>query len=205
MQNQSDVRRTITTKIIESLKQGRIPWRRPWKVTGVGVETPRLPTNLTTLKPYAESTSRSSGWPLRSGASTSNFWASYKQWQSVGSSVKKGEKATQIVFFKPIKKTVEQEDGSERLESFPLLRTFPVFSIHQVEGGVAEKFLNRPAKPIFETANRAEFDRMVEATGADIRYGGSRAVYSPAPSRLHPSASRGAFREFRCLCRDALP
>jgi antirestriction protein ArdC len=125
-----------------------------------------------------------------------NLWASYKQWQSVGSSVKKGERATQIVFFKAIKKTVEQADGTERLESFPLLRSFPVFNIHQVEGAIAERFLTPTAKPIFQSADRADFDRMVAATEADIRYGGSRAVYHRLPADYIQVPHEGHFESF---------
>jgi antirestriction protein ArdC len=125
-----------------------------------------------------------------------DYWATFQQWKSVGAHVKKGEKSTQIVFYKPIKKTVEQADGTERLESFPLLRTFPVFSIHQVEGAIAERFLARPAKPIFQSADRADFDRMVEATGADVRHGGSRAVYYRLPADYIQVPHEGHFESF---------
>ena len=193
MPNQSDVRRSITTRITEALKKGTIPWRRPWSA---GIDGPRLPTNLTTLKPYSGINVPILWMAAEERGFDVNFWASYKQWQSVGSSVKKGEKATQIVFFKPIKRTVEQADGSERLESFPLLRTFPVFNIHQVEGRIAERFLAPTAKPIFQSADRAEFDRMVEATEADIRFGGSRAVYHRLPADYIQVPHEGHFESF---------
>jgi len=111
-----------------------------------------------------------------------DFWATFDQWKSVGGHVKKGEKATQIVFFKPIRKTVEADAGTERSKSFPLMRTFSVFSIHQDEGRVVEPFLNRTAKQVWESANRAEFDRVVQATQADVRYGGSKALYFRPPA-----------------------
>ena len=168
MPTQAEIRNNITDRIIESLKNGRIPWRKPW----TGIDGPRLPSNMTTLRPY-----RGINIPILWLAGQErgyqvDYWATFDQWKSVGGHVKKGEKATQIVFFKPIRKTVEADDGTERSKSFPLMRTFSVFSIHQVEGRVVEPFLNRTAKPVWESANRAEFDRVVQATQADIRYGG---------------------------------
>jgi antirestriction protein ArdC len=172
MLSQTEIRNNITNRIVESLKQGRIPWRKPW----TGVEGPRLPTNLTTKRPYSGINIPILWLAGQERGYEVDYWGSYKQWQSVGANVKRGERATQIVFFKPIKKTVRDEDGTERLESFPVLRVFPIFNIHQVMGDIIEPYLNRSAKPIFENADRAEFDRMVKATQADIRFGGSIAV-----------------------------
>jgi antirestriction protein ArdC len=110
--------------------------------------------------------------------------------------VEKGEKASQIVFYRPLRKIVREDDGSESVESFPLLRTFSVFSIHQVDGGVVEPFLVQPARPIFEDASRAEFDQVVRATKADIRFGGNYALYSRPPQDYVQMPVEGHFHSF---------
>ena len=91
--------------------------------------------------------------------------------------MKKGEKAVHVVLFKPVKKVVKDEDGTERTEQFPILRVFPVFSVHSVQGGGVDTLLNQPAGPVLEHEQREEFQRVVAATKADVRYGGSKAVY----------------------------
>src|SRR5262249_52978415 len=109
-----------------------------------------------------------------------DLWASYQQWASIGAQVKRGEKAERIVFYSPIKKTLKDENGDERLASFPLLKTWSVFNIAQVEGEAVERF-HRQIPVKFDEPNREEFDRVVAATNADIRYGGDRAVYFRLP------------------------
>ena len=192
MQSQTEIRQSITNKIIESLKQGKIPWRKTWS----GIEGPRTPTNFVTKRRYSGinvpilwMTGQDRGYDV-------DYWGTFNQWRSVGASVKKGEKSSQIVFFRPIKKTVTDANGTETIESFPMLRTFPVFSIHQVQGAVVEPFLNRPAGPTFVHEQRDEFERVVAATGADIRYGGSKAAYYRSPADYIQMPHEDRFESF---------
>ena len=173
MLSQTEIRQNITNTIIESLKKGKIPWRKPWS----GINGPRCPTNYATKRRYSGvnipilwQASQERGYDV-------DYFATFNQWKSVGASVKKGEKAIHVVLFKPIKKIVKDEDGTERTEQFPILRVFPVFSIHSVQGGGVEKLLNQPAGRAFEHEQRDEFLRVVAATQAEVRYGGSKAVY----------------------------
>lgn len=173
MLSQNEIRQNITNSIIESLKKGNIPWRKPW----TGIATPRLPTNFVTKRKYSGvnipilwAASQQRGFDV-------DYFATFNQWKSIGASVKKGEKAVHVILFKPIKRTVKDDDGTERVEQFPMMRLFPVFSIHSVQGGGIEDLLNQPAGPVFEHEQRDEFMRIVASTKADIRYGGSTAAY----------------------------
>lgn len=174
MLSQTEIRENITNTIIESLKKGKIPWRKPWS----GIDGPRTPTNFVTKRRYSGinipilwAASQERGYDV-------DYFATFNQWKSVGASVKKGAKAIHVVLFKPVKKIVKDEDGTERTEQFPILRVFPVFSIHSVQGGGVEKLLDQPAGPAFEHEQREEFLRVVAATNAEVRYGGgSKAAY----------------------------
>ncbi len=192
MQSQTEIRSKITQKIIESLKQGKIPWRKPW----TGVDGPRTPTNFVTKRRYSGINIPILWLAGQEKGYDVDYWASFQQWKSAGACVKKGEKATQIVFFKPVKRTVKDDNGDEKLESFPLLRTFSVFNISQVSGAVIEPFLDYPAGPAHEHEQREEFDRVVAATGADIRYGGSEAAYFRLPGDFIQVPHKGWFRSF---------
>ena len=129
MLSQNEIRQSITNSIIESLKKGKIPWRKPWS----GIDGPRTPMNFVTKRRYSGinipilwAASQERGYDV-------DYYATFNQWKSIGASVKKGEKAVHVVLFKPVKKVVREEDGTERLEQFPILRVFPVFSIHSVQ------------------------------------------------------------------------
>lgn len=177
MLNQNEIRESITNRIVEALKQGKIPWRRPW----TEVPNPaKLPTNFMTKRTYSGInvpllwlTEHEKGYPV-------SYWASFQQWKAVGASVKKGEKATQIVFYRQVRKTVDQENGEKKVETFPLLRFWSLFNISQISGEIAEQFKAKPQADAIETfpaVERKQFDQLVKATNADIRFGFDRAAY----------------------------
>lgn len=106
---------------------------------------------------------------------TSAHWATYKTWKSVGAQVKKGAKAQMIVFWKIIKKT----DASGDESTFLLLRYHNVFNADQVEGWDGLQ------TPVTEFDRNAECERIIQATGADIRHGGDRACFIPSVDQIH--------------------
>jgi len=177
MQTQADIRTSITNRIVEALKAGKIPWRKPWSEVPDPV---RLPTNFSSKRAYSGInvpllwlTQHEKGYPI-------SYWASFQQWKASGASVRKGERSSQIVFYRQVKKTVEQEDGTKKVETFPVLRTWSVFNVSQVDGPVAEQFKAKPQQDgqlVFEDCDRTEFDALVAATQADIRYGHMKAAY----------------------------
>ena len=90
------------------LKQGVIPWRKPWRSIPDPV---RLPTNFVTKKAYQgfnilnlQLAAQLHGYPA-------GLWASYNQWRSVGAQVRKGEKAT---YDHPLQARHEGREGRGR-------------------------------------------------------------------------------------------
>lgn len=117
----------------------------------------------------------------------SKWWATYRQWAALGCQVTKrpdgvspGQWGTNIVFCKPVTKTVTHPaTGDEDEQRFFVLRTYTVFNASQVEGAERFQVTEEPgdgkAQPNFAPA-----EELIVATGADIRHGGERAYYSPA-------------------------
>ena len=174
------------------MKKGKIPWRKPWS----GIDGPRTPTNFVTKRRYSGinipilwAASQERGYDV-------DFYATFNQWKNIGASIKKGERAIHVVLFKPVKKIVKDEDGTERTEQFPILRVFPVFSIHSVRGDAIESLLNRPAGPAFVHEQRDEFERVVAATHAEVRFAGSKAAYYRSPADYIPMPDEGRFESF---------
>jgi antirestriction protein ArdC len=103
------------------------------------------------------------------------IWGTYKQWQAEGCQVRKGEKASLVVFYKTITVDTETEGEEETAERL-IARASCVFNVDQVEGyAPAEAF---PAVPQFEPIAAAE--ALALKVGAEIREGGAKACYSPA-------------------------
>lgn len=108
----------VTTRIIEQLEKGYIPWKKPWASCLDGT------FNRISRKPY----SLLNQLLLSRGGE----YATFKQWDQIGGKVKKGEKAEIVVFWK-IKETSEKnENGEIEIKKIPILRYYNVFHISQV-------------------------------------------------------------------------
>jgi len=134
------------------------------------------------------------------------YWASFKQWNSVGANVQRGEKGTEIILWKPVTKVVKGEDGQEVKRSFPLLKSWHVFNVAQVEGETVKKYQTSAASTgtRFQDVDRAEFDLAVTATNADIRYGGHQAVYHRPPQDFLVVPHEDQFHSFPSFAETLL-
>lgn len=126
-----DIYTEITSRIISELESGTIPWEKPWVTTG-GAK------NHVTGKPYSLLNQLMLGRP--------GEYLTFKQCQQEGGRVKKGEKASMVVFWKPIPVKETDKDGKEITKTVPLLRYFNVFHIDQCEGIKAKHTKESPNK-----------------------------------------------------------
>jgi len=173
MVSQAEIREAVTNKIVAALKSGAVPfWRQMWAKS----EHSGRPTNAVSGKSY-----RGINQLLLSlSGHGSKYWATYNQWKSLGGQVRRGEKGTTAILYKPIKKTKINDVGEEEVSSFPLMRSFHVFHLSQIDGDL-KQFRDTP-RPDSETTFQ-EFgpaEEVFAATGSDLRFGGDRAFYSPS-------------------------
>ena len=108
-------------------------------------------------------------------------WGTYNQWQDRGAQVRKGEKATTVVFRK-FANTEAQEDSEERAATGSRLlftRGYSVFNAAQVDGYAPK---SDAGTPIEERIERAEafFGRI----NARVVHQGNRAFYSPSDDAI---------------------
>jgi len=95
--NRSTIYETITSKIIAAIEAGPGDPVMPWQRGGV---RPVLPTNAATGQAY-RGVNILSLWvtALQRGYDSGEF-ATLKQWNGKGATVRKGEKASPIVFYR---------------------------------------------------------------------------------------------------------
>ena len=185
MATQEDIRQSITKSIVESLKSGGIPpWRRPWGTS----PNSGFPTNTVSGRRYSGVNVLLLRLAAMRHGFTSKFWATFNQWRELGGkvmrrpeNVESGCWGQSIVFFTKVTKTeVDPITGDEEKTSFPLLKTYCVFNVDQVEGEhldhlrVKEESL--PVNPAFVNYEPAE--ETIRASGADIRIGSDQALYN---------------------------
>ena len=189
----TEIREQITQQIVEALKTEEIPfWKRPW------TNDPNCgaPINIVTGKPYRGMNPLLLTLASLKHGFVSRYWASYQQWREAGGQVRKGEKGTIIVFYKPIEHQVER-DGESKTETFFVLKYWNVFNLDQVAGDKLNKF--RPGQSTDQNPANIDWstaDKAIAATGAYTRYGGNKAFYSPAGDHIQIPA-RQQFPDLR--------
>ena len=88
-----DLYQTITDRMIKEMEQGLIPWNKPWMASGAAV-------SHTTGKPYSLLNQMVLGRP--------GEWITFSQCQHEGGHIRKGEKASMVVFWKWLDKEDEK-------------------------------------------------------------------------------------------------
>ena len=184
MQTQADIRAAVTNKIVAALQSGAVPfWRQTWTKS----EHSGPPTSAVSGKPYS-----GVNWLLLSlMGHQSKWWATYNGWKSLGGQVRRGEKGVTGILYKPVTKKKVNEDGEEEESRYGFLKTFALFHLSQVDGDLS-KF--RDTKKPDTSTTFVDFGPAEEAfaaTGADVRFGGDRAFYSPSEDyiQLPPKSS----------------
>jgi len=160
-----DVYQIVTDRIIQLLEAGTVPWHRPWKASD------QWPQNFVSHKVYRGINL----FLLNAAMYPSPYWLTFKQVQTLGGMVKKGEKSFPVVFWKMLK---EERDGEEK--RIPFLRYHSVFNIAQCEGIAVPALPGERAITAFQPIDMCE--RVVAAMPKRpaINHQGGRACYSPA-------------------------
>lgn len=183
------IREEITSKIVESLKAGTIPWRKPWSTSRNGGH----PTNVRGQK-YRGINPLLLELHRQKFGFTSRHYATWNQWRDLGATVckrpdhiKPGEWGAGIIYYSPIKKTKEDPTTGEEVEiEFAMLKQYTVFNAEQVElpphlRHLADVEVEEKPKDFidFEPAEVA-----IAATQAVIRYGGDRCFYQRSTDHI---------------------
>lgn len=181
MRCQTEIRRDITNAIIESLSQNALPpWRKPW---ADDPNSPGLHTSLSTGSPYRGINQLILQCSAAKQGFKSKWWGTFNQIAFNGASIRKGQKATKVILWKPIKRSRIDENGDETDDSFLVMREFCVFNAEQTNSlnqfRVGHAKVNGDAQTRYEHA-----DEVIEATGAVINYGGNRAFYRPSDDTI---------------------
>lgn len=181
---QEQIRTDITNKIVESLKRGSIPWRRPWSLSS----NAGAPTNLVSGKAYRGINPLLLSLHQDENGFTSKWYATFNQWRDLGAVVMRrpdnvapGAWGCGVIFYAQVAKTkVDPKTGEEVQDRFPILKQYSVFNAQQVEVPPNLRHLadiETDAKPI-EFIDYAPAEAAIAATQADVRYGGDKCFYS---------------------------
>lgn len=180
----ADIYTRITAEIVAAIEAGAGEWRMPWHHDGASTARP---INVVSRKGYRGANVLAL-WAVAQAASYPiGLWGTYAQWQTVGAQVRKGERATAIVFWKTTRaKPDDTADPDETADERPrfFARGYNVFNQAQVDGYVAP-----------EVAGLPETERL-----AMPRPSTSISAFRPSPAAPRPAMCP---RRTRCSCRPS--
>ena len=189
----NELRARVNDQLIAAMTQNIFPWRKPWSSGNGGRHR-----NFLTNRPYSGCNPMLLELHCLKHGLGSSRWATFRQWESLGCMVKKrpanvppGQWGCTVVFCKPVKKTVvDQDTGEEDNRSFMVLRSFTVFNAEQVSGKAVEQVQATPSisGPDYPTAQA-----LLESSGATINHtAGDKAYYvRPTPEDTWPNHQDG--------------
>lgn len=166
-----DVYQEVTDTILAALDAGTVPWRNP--VISVGP-----PANLISKKPYRGVNIFLLQIAGMTRGYTSPWWLTFKQAKAARGSVRKGEKGTQIVFWKILEKEQTNDAGELEKVELPLLRFYSVFNSEQCDG--IELPDDGRTHVDFKPIDRCEqIDKLYrhELDGPSLRFGSRQPIY----------------------------
>lgn len=177
--NTRDIYQTVTGRIVAAIEAGGVaPWHKPWRSSG----GESYPVSLSTGKRY-----RGINVLL---LMLENFddprWGTFKAIKDAGGHVRKGEKGTRIILWKPTHtRERENEQGEMERGKYLLLRDYCVFNAAQADG-LPDLPSDEETQP-FTPLERAEaimkqyvWGYGTDTLGPSVMYGYNRACYDMA-------------------------
>lgn len=202
---EKDIYQQVTDKIISALEKGTAPWKKPWR-SAVKQYGGMLPTNALTGNHYNGVNILLLWMAAEEMGSNVNRWLTYRQTQQLGGQVRKGERSTLTVIFKPFEiQAKDKEDhllfddqGKPLMEQRVMLKANPLFNVTQCDG-LPECLLQEgeriPENTLLPKISH-EVHTMLDATGVQLAsVAQDRAFYSPARDRIVIPLSSQFFTE----------
>ena len=163
----------VSARLLDDMKKYGSDWTKSW--TGAN-----SPINHVTTKNYTGINMPNLTYTMLDNDYKHNVWGTYKQWESKGYKVEKGQKSHTAVVYSETK-VYPKRDGSLKENGEPeTIRIYfnkctPVFNIAQTDCPTKEYEANKP-KQVFDLEAVEQF---VKNTKAVIKAGGDKAFYSP--------------------------
>lgn len=167
-----DLYADVTQQIVTAIEAGAGTWEMPWhKVAGP-------PKNISSKKPYRGINTLILWLIAQEKGYTTPLWATFKQWQEMGCSVRKGEKSASVVFWKftdQADQAAEDGEDDNGRSGRVFARSYAVFNAAQVDG-----FELPTVDALSEDERQAKAEAFFNALPLKIVHEGDRAYYRPS-------------------------
>lgn len=180
----ADVMETVVADLVAAIEHGAGTWSMPWRQ----MATTGVPTNAVTGKRYTGGNALWFALVAIDRGYPSPQWATFKQWQSVGAQVRKGERGTWGIYWNVRSaETITETDPDTgetvevtTAERVTWARSFAVFNVAQVDNAPG---VEAPAD--LTPLQRIErVEAFFAAVPAAVGWGEGNPCYRPAADRV---------------------
>lgn len=197
--DKKDIYQEITNRIIKDLEEGTPVWEKPWENGFTG-----FPKNEFS-KCFYSGINTIILWTRQGdiGADSSQ-WVTFRQAQNLGGQIKKGEKASRIIFYKKItvpeheeekgekqekqkggnpKQEKKKEEGNSQEKEISIIKPHPVFNLSQTKG--LEHLVKAPDEKEQTFKDEKEAEELLKKVQAKIKLANfSKAFYTPSEDKI---------------------
>jgi antirestriction protein ArdC len=193
-----DFYREVTDQIMADLEKGIRPWRKPWDSPDPVFSLPLRHNG----EPYRGINVLALWSKILARGYRSPYWMTYKQAQTLGGQVRRGERGTIVTYAAKLIMVDQRsddsraEDGCETVEREVFIRRrYVVFNAEQADG-LQQCFYTRPPQALRSDARIALADDFFANTGAAICMTATTPIIPPRPtiSKCRPSSRSAAPR-----------
>jgi len=184
----NDIHQNTTDRIVAAIEAGADGYQMPWNPKLCDPSPLSIPHNPVGGYSYRGINILSLWGSQEEAGFPTPEWATYQQWQSIGAQVKKGEKATTSIFYKPVPASTTQkparpsENEAERSEK---ARPFIIKAAHVFNAAQVEGYTPTPLPAVSELEKHAASENLISSSGARIVTGGPKACYIPVRDEIH--------------------
>lgn len=172
-----DIHQELTDQIVSAIEAGAGDFAMPWHRDAAR----QIPKNIASENKYRGINVVALWVAQMTRGFDSNIWGTYRQWQEKKAQVRRGEKASLVVFYKNIRDEETTDPGEIEEKRLLIAKASYVFNANQVEGYAARKAPSLEGNSI----GLDSVEQFVNSTGAQIRHGGDRAFYRCDTDTIH--------------------
>ena len=177
---QSNILNNTAMALIKLMETEGMNWTKPWKTTTMNNGQP--------ISIYKKEYNGINRWILGMEMALNGYgspvFATFQKWKAVGAKIKKGATSHEVVFFKTLFKTEQNEKGEEEQIKIPLMKTYRVFNADQVEGWKGN-WLTEGEEQTQDWNDVELADLIVENSGAEIDHiNQDKAFYMPSLDKI---------------------
>ena len=167
----AEIHRMIADQAIKAMETSGTAWVKSWSTS-----SGQMPTSMSTGRNYQGINLVILGLARAAGGYGSHEWGTFKQWRSREANVRKGQKATTVILYKPIQIT-DKVTGEDK--TIGMLKTFSVFNADQVDGYETPAIVDAVDHTKLAQPNTLA-DQLASRAGCDVRFNDpTSAFYAP--------------------------